>query len=99
MNVVSVIYWTAEKTLGDCVAIMPGMTNLPSAQAFSFVDFADLTEAQLIGWINQHTDAVSLEQYEQELTKWLQAQKAKRIVFPVLPWMQKPQELDVLEQK
>jgi len=59
---VIVCHWRANKADGDYTASSYGTVSFtPDPTSPDFTPFADLTEAQVVGWVEAELDMVSLE--------------------------------------
>lgn len=57
---VTIVHWRASKVDGDYSASSYGTVSY-TQESESFVPFADLTEATVIGWVQESLDTESLE--------------------------------------
>lgn len=85
-NVLFIVHWRLNAQDGEYGASGYGTVNLTYDRAAPFTPYADLTQQQVIGWVQ---DALGTEQCA-EITANLAAQIANRVnppaVTPPLPW-------------
>ena len=90
-DVVKSINWTRTATEevvdGETpkiyVASFPGVTPCPTPSSENFIAYPDLTEAEVIAWLEQLVDVPSLDA---RLTKQVQDQINPPVVELPLPW-------------
>ena len=59
-------------------------TEVPYTAGQSFIPYTDLTEAQVIAWIDEHTTPECMDSYESTIANNIQQQK--NVVTPSIPW-------------
>lgn len=55
-----------------------------------FTPYADLTEAQVIGWVKNALGAEQVAAYEERVEKQIADQQNPQVVVPPLPWASTP---------
>jgi len=86
-NVVSRAIWTMTGTDGDLTASTSASTEFPApTPERPFISFDDLTEATVIGWVEECADAAYLESRREIIAGLIADQIAPPIVTPPLPW-------------
>ena len=89
-DVVFEVYWSHEGTDGTFSTAMSGSTSVPAPDPQNYIPYADLTEAHVMGWVQQYTDPAVWTDYEAKMSAWLAAQHNPPVVNPPLPWMANP---------
>ena len=88
-DVVYTIHWRyqANETDGDksYFAEVYSATNCPNPDPEHFTPYADLTQAQVEGWLTNLLDVPAMQA---NLASQIEAQKNPPIVTPPLPWNQ-----------
>ena len=89
-DVVFKVSWTltALDDVSGATATTQGMQPVPIDPEHPFTPYADLTEAQVIGWVQTGLGTALVAQYEADVTN----QVDPEIVFPSLPWTPPPAE-------
>lgn len=82
-NVVKTIHWTLTATEGDYTASSYGSVAAGSVDPEDFTPYAELTQAQVAGWLESLLDG---EQLRASLAEQIAAQKNPPITTPPLPW-------------
>lgn len=87
-DVVFNVHWTLTADDGTYRGIVRGVQALPlNPDAPSpFTPFADLTEAQVIGWVQAAMGAEQVTAYEANVAAQIEAQINPPVVNPPLPW-------------
>ena len=86
-NVVSRAIWTMTGTNGDLTASTSASTEFPAPTPEQpFVEFDDLTEATVIGWVEANADAEYLASRREIIAGLIADQITPPIVTPPLPW-------------
>jgi len=84
-DVVFKVSWTLtalDDTTGN-TATTQGMQPVPIDPTVPFTPYEDLTEAQVIGWVQTGLGTALVAQYEADVTN----QVDPEIIFPPLPWV------------
>jgi hypothetical protein len=85
-DVVFTVHWTLAGTDGTYSGGVYGSQGVTIAEGSEFTPYADLTEAQVIGWVQ---DALGEEQviaYEANVAQQIADQINPPVVTPQLPW-------------
>jgi hypothetical protein len=77
-------YWRCSGVDGDYNGTVYATTSFPVVQGPSFTPYADLTEAQVLGWV--WDNGVDKDATEAAVEGQIEAQKNPPIVAPKLPW-------------
>jgi hypothetical protein len=86
-NVVTRAIWTMTGTDGDLTASTSASTEFPAPTPEQpFISFDELTEATVIGWVEECADASYLESRREVIAGMIAAQITPPIVTPALPW-------------
>ena len=85
-NVVFTIGWLLTGTDGVHLATIYGVVNIPISSGTPFTPYADLTEAQVIGWAQSAMGAEQVAAYEANLTLQIENLINPPVVTPPLPW-------------
>jgi len=84
-DVVFTINWTLFGNEGVLSASLPCGTSVPYVAGDPFIPYADLTQEQVLSWIDEHTDPDMLASYYQIVADNIEQQKV--VVTPPLPWV------------
>ena len=84
-DVVHIAAWLVEDTDGTNTARQGGETELPSPSA-PFIPYADLTEAEVIGWVQSILGAQEVAAIEANLNAQIVYMQSPPIETPPLPW-------------
>ena len=76
-------YWRCNGVDGDYSGTSYGTCSFPVVQG-AFTPYADLTEAQVLGWV--WANGVDKDATEAAVEGQIEAQKNPPIVAPPLPW-------------
>lgn len=77
-------YWRCSGVDGDYSGTVYATTSFPVVQGPSFTPYADLTEAQVLGWV--WANGVDKDATEAAVEGQIEAQKNPPVVAPKLPW-------------
>ena len=77
-------YWRCNGVDGDYSGTVYSTTSFPVVQGPSFTPYADLTEAQVLGWV--WANGVDKDATETAVEGQIEAQKNPPVVAPKLPW-------------
>ena len=77
-------YWRCSGVDADYSGTVYATTSFPVVQGPSFTPYADLTEAQVLGWV--WANGVDKDATEAAVEGQIEAQKNPPIVAPKLPW-------------
>ena len=87
-DVVFTIHWRRQATDGTHNADIYGSQAVTLDAEAPFTPFADLTEAQVIGWLEDAMGAETLAAQEAALDMQIEDQVNPPVVTPPLPWIQ-----------
>ena len=69
---------------------MQGSTDIPASDPQSATPYADLTQEQVMGWVQEYTPAWTWAEYTDKISAWIVAQYTPSVVSPALPWAVEP---------
>jgi len=84
-DVVFTINWTLLGNEGTLSASLLCGTSVPYVAGQPFIPYADLTEEQVLSWIETYTPEALMESYYQNIADSIEQQKV--VVTPPLPWL------------
>ena len=84
------VYWNYLGSDSIYETAMQGSTDVPSSDPQSATPYADLTQEQVMGWIQEYTPAWMWAEYSDKITAWIVAQYTPAVVSPALPWAVEP---------
>lgn len=87
-DVVITVYWKLTAADGDHTATMYGSMSLNFEPDGNFTPYDQLTEAQVIGWVEAAQGETTVAQMKDALLKQIQEQQNPPIVRKPLPWIQ-----------
>ena len=85
-DVVFVCHWTLNGTDGEHTGGVYGSVGLTLDPEATYVPYADLTEAQVIGWVKEALGEESVTSYEENVAQQIANQINPPVVTPPLPW-------------
>jgi hypothetical protein len=85
-DVVFTVHWTLNGTDGIYAGSVYGTVSVPLNEGASFTPYADLTEAQVIGWVQDALGEEQVASYEANVAQQIADQIDPPIVTPPLPW-------------
>lgn len=85
-DVVFTVHWTLAATDGTYTGSVYGSIGVSLAEGSTFTPYADLTEAQVIGWVQSAMGAEQVASYEANVAGQIEAQINPTVVTPPLPW-------------
>ena len=85
-DVVFTVHWTLTATDGTYTAGVYGSVGVTVDPDAPFTPYADLTEAQVIGWAQSAMGAEQVAAYEANLTLQIENLINPPVVTPPLPW-------------
>lgn len=86
INVVKVVHWRLSATDGAYHAETYSTVSLDSPDPSNFKPFNELTEAEVISWLESKLD---VEQLKTSLVENIESQKAPKIMTLTGPWVSK----------
>lgn len=85
-DVVFTVHWALAATDGTYNASVYGTVGVTVNPAAPFTPYADLTEAQVAGWVEDALGAEQVAEYEASVAAQIAAQINPPVVTPPLPW-------------
>jgi hypothetical protein len=85
-DVVFTVHWRMEGTDGEYTAGVYGSVGLTLDPEATYVAYADLTEAQVIGWVKEALGEEQVASYEANVAAQIAALVNPPVVSPALPW-------------
>lgn len=84
-NIASTIHWNLSGNDEGTTASVYGATTIPEADPNNFISFDDLTEAQVISWLESALGS-TLDQYKTRIQAEIDQLKAPAIINKTPPW-------------
>lgn len=85
-DVVFTVHWTLNATDGEHAGSVYGTVGLTLDPEATYVFYADLTEAQVIGWVKDALGEEAVTGYEANVAQQIADQINPPVVTPQLPW-------------
>ena len=85
-DVVFTVHWTLTGTDGDYAGSVYGSQAVALDPTAPFTPYDDLTEAQVIGWVQAAMGAEQVAAYEANVATQIANQINPPVVSPPLPW-------------
>jgi len=85
-DVVFAVHWRLNATDGTYNGSAYGSIGLTLDPDADFVSFADLTEEQVIGWVQDALGEEQVDALEANVAKQIEDQANPPVVSPTLPW-------------
>lgn len=85
-DVVFTVHWTLTGTDGTYTGSVYGSQAVSIDPSVPFTPYADLTEAQVIGWVQGAMGAKQVSAYEDSVAGQIANQINPPVVTPPLPW-------------
>jgi len=85
-DVVFNVHWTLSATDGTYNGSVYGTQIVSLDPAAPFTPYADLTEAQVIGWVQDAMGTEQVDAYEANVAQQIADQANPPVVTPPLPW-------------
>ena len=85
-DVVFVVHWTLNGTDGAYAGSVYGSVGVSLDEGATFTPYADLTEAQVIGWVQDALGEEQVASYEANVAQQIADQIDPPVVTPPLPW-------------
>jgi len=86
-NVVFTVHWRLTAVDGEYNVSGYGSVGLSHNSSAPFINYADLTQAQVVGWVQAALGAEQITQMEAALANAIAAQINPPVVAPPLPWV------------
>jgi hypothetical protein len=85
-DVVFTVHWTLSATDDTYTGSVYGSIGVTLTEGGIFTPFADLTKAQVIGWVHNAMGEEQVAAYEVGVANDIASQIAPTVVTPPLPW-------------
>ena len=85
-DVVFTVHWTLNGTDGTYNGSVYGSVGVTLDSGSAFTPYADLTEAQVIGWVQAALGEEQVAAYEANVAQQIADQTDPPVVTPPLPW-------------
>ncbi len=85
-DVVFVVHWRRQATDGTYNADIYGSQAVTLDPSATYIPYAELTEADVIGWLEDAMGAETLAAQKAALDKQIEDQINPPVVRPALPW-------------
>lgn len=85
-DVVFTVHWRMDGTDGEHTAGVYGSVGLTLDPEADFTPYADLTEAQVVGWVKDALGEEQVAGYEDNVAAQIDALVNPPVVTPPLPW-------------
>lgn len=85
-DVVFVCHWQLNGTDGTYNGSVYGSVGVTLDEGATFTPYADLTEAQVIGWVKDALGEEAVTGYEANVAEQIANQINPPVVSPALPW-------------
>ena len=85
-DVVFTVHWTLNGTDGTYNGSVYGSVGVTLDEGATFTPYADLTEAQVIGWVQDTLGEEQVLSYEANVAQQIDNQINPPVVTPPLPW-------------
>jgi hypothetical protein len=85
-DVVFNVHWTLTGNDGTYIGSVYGSQSVTIDPDAPFTPYADLTEAQVIGWVQDAMGAEQVAAYEANVAQQINDQIVPPVVTPPLPW-------------
>ena len=85
-DVVFTVHWQLNGTDGTYNGSVYGSVGVTLDEGASFTPYADLTQAQVIGWVQDALGEEQVASYEANVAQQIENQINPPVVTPPLPW-------------
>jgi hypothetical protein len=85
-DVVFTVHWRLNGTDGTYNGSVYGSVGVTLDEGASFTPYADLTQAQVIGWVQAALGEEQVTAYEANVAQQIESQINPPVVTPPLPW-------------
>ena len=85
-DVVFTVHWTLSATDGTYNGGVYGSVGVTLDEGAAFTPYADLTEAQVIDWVQDALGEEQVASYEANVAQQISDQVDPPVVTPPLPW-------------
>ena len=80
------VYWNYEGKDEKYETAMQGSTDVPTSDPQSATPYDQLTQEQVMGWVQEYTPSWMWAEYTDKITAWITAQYTPAVINPPLPW-------------
>lgn len=87
-DVVFTVHWTLNGTDGTYNGSVYGSVGVTLDPDAPFTPYADLTKAQVVGWVKTALGEEQVASYEANVAQQIANQIAPPVVTPTLPWIE-----------
>jgi hypothetical protein len=85
-DVVFTVHWRLDGIDGEYSAGVYGSVGISTDSEETFTPYAELTEAQVIGWVKDALGEEQVVSYEENVAQQIANQINPPVVTPPLPW-------------
>lgn len=85
-DVVFTVHWTLTGTDGTYTGSVYGTVGVTYTAGSPYTPYADLTEAQVVGWVQDALGEEQVAAYEANVATQIENQINPPVVTPPLPW-------------
>ena len=85
-DVVFTIHWNLTGTDGTYTGSVYGSVGVTLSDGDTFTPYADLTEAQVVGWVKDALGDEQVAEYEENVAQQIESQINPPVIRPGLPW-------------
>ena len=85
-DVVFIVHWTLTAVDGDYTGSVYGSVGVTLDPSAPYTPYADLTQDQVVGWVQDALGAEQVASYEANVLAQIESQKNPTVVTPPLPW-------------
>jgi hypothetical protein len=85
-DVIFTVHWRMDGADGEHAAGVYGSVGLTLDPEATFTPYADLTEAQVVGWVKDALGEEQVASYEENVAAQIDALVNPPVVSPALPW-------------
>lgn len=86
INAVSNVHWTLTGEEAGFTGYVYGTQSVSVNPDVPFTPYGDLTEAQVIGWVQDAIGTEQVESYKANITQQINNQIIPPVVAPPFPW-------------
>lgn len=85
-DVVFIVHWRVNATDGTYTATSYGTVGVTYKSGEPYTPYADLTQAQVVGWVQSALGADDVARVEASLAADIAGQVSPSVISPKLPW-------------
>jgi len=85
-DVVFTVHWTLNGVDGEHTGHVYGSVGVTLNEGGAFTPYADLTEAQVLGWVKEALGEEAVAGFEASVAQQIADQANPPVVQPALPW-------------